>query len=120
MQESSRQNDITWSFNWKAVGAGIPQSQRHLFARAVHKKWSNCFDGTEAHVRRRAGSENAEDEFFPEQRVTSIAPDLAKLIEPRSYLFLSRFVCSTYVVNDNGLAIASHWIVNAQILGLRF
>jgi hypothetical protein len=102
------------------VGPGIPQRQCHFFARTIHEKWSNCFDGTESHARRRARGENTEDEFFPEQRVTSLPPDLAKLIESRSYLFLSRFVCCAYVVNDNGVVIASHWIVNAQILGFCF
>jgi hypothetical protein len=29
-------------------------------------------------------------------------------------------VGSTYVCNNNRLAISSHWIVNVQILGLRF
>jgi hypothetical protein len=98
----------------------IPQCQRHVFGFAVHKKRSDRFYGTEPHARRRSGSEYTEDELFPESFVRPSAPNVMKLIEPRANLFPARLVRGTYVFNNYRLAVRSHWIVNTQILGLRF
>jgi hypothetical protein len=45
---------------------------------------------------------------------------VAKLIQPRSDFFPTRFVRCANVVNGYGLAIAIHGNVNGQILGLPF
>ena len=100
--------------------SGIFQTARHCFARAVHQKRSYRFNGAKPHARRRARGKDTVDEFFPKLCVRTIAPHVPKLIEARANLFSSRLVGSTYVCNNNRLAIRSHWIVNAQILGLRF
>ena len=119
-QVVSRNYDIARSLNRKAVGSVRPQGQCHIFALAVDQERSDRFDGTEAHARRRPGSENTEDELFPELLVRSPAPHLLKLIEPSANFFLSRLVGGTYVFNNYRLTVRSHWIVNTEILGLRF
>ena len=119
-QVVSRNYDIARSLNRKAVGSVRPQGQCHIFALAVDQKRSDRFDGTEAHARRGPGSENTEDELFPELLVRCPAPHLLKLIEPRANLFLARLVGGTYVFNNYRLTVRSHWIVNTEILGLRF
>lgn len=50
-QVVSRDYDITGSLNWKAMCPGGPQSQRHIFALAVHQKRSDRFYCTEPHAR---------------------------------------------------------------------
>ena len=95
-------------------------TRAYLFASAVLQIWSNRFDCSQSHSRRRTGSKNAVDQFFPKLIVRSISPQLPKLIQSRTNFFPARVVCGTYVVDSNRPAIGFHWIVNVQILGLRF
>ena len=86
----------------------------------MQQKWPDRFYGTKSHARRRAGSKDTEDQFFPEALIGSVAPHFPKLIKARANLSLSRLMCGTYVFNNYRLARESHLIVNTQILGLRF
>ena len=65
-QVISRDDDIAWALNWKAMRPGLLQRRVISSRLPFMQKRSNCFDGTKAHARRCAGSENTEDEFFPE------------------------------------------------------
>jgi hypothetical protein len=108
LQVTSRDHDIAWTLNWKAVGTGTLKGLRHILALTVHQQRSNCIDGTKAHTRGSSGCENTEDEFFPKPRIRSLAPDFAKLIQSFSNLLLSRPMCGTDSFDIDEFAIRSH------------
>src|SRR5438552_4738165 len=108
-QVVARSHNMTRSSNWKTMRASLSKRPRHLFALTFHQKRSHCLDRSQSHGSRGAGSEDAEDQFFPESLIRAGMPDFLKLSKPCSNLSSSRLVCGAYACNSNGLEIASHY-----------
>src|ERR1043165_3478728 len=83
-EKLARRDDVAGA----RVRIAVLTSERdgQLSLRAAREQVADGLDGAEAHARRRARGEDAEDHLLPEPLVSGCAPDLLKLREARANL----------------------------------